>query len=337
MSCRWNWVQVMKNSPFVGKWNCRILSGPANVLAEGNDNEVETSQSSPPNNFPSKPATSQHKKGNNWSYTAELSALAVRLGHKVEDVPSLVAAFQQREVQPRAASKVTGIKQTVVRPNRLSVLGRSVMMHYVNEYLYFSYPVMDGSMLVDLATSITNQDALVKLANHYGVSDLIKTRSKFSSSPCMQVISHSFCAVIGAIYQDQGPKSAKKLLHELVIAQLAGKDLEEVVKLQHPRFMLNAILTSQRRPKAVSRLIGESGRATHFPSFVVGIFSGETCWGEGTGTSLRRAEQEAMLTSLRTHFQKELSACPLPSDDEEFATEWELKDKVVTMASPHPN
>lgn len=268
------------------------------------------------------------RKGNNWNYDTELAALAARLGQKVKDVPSLVNSLQQ---EGKVKTVSTGTKQIVMKDNRLSVLGRSTMMHYVNEYLHFSYPMMDGSMLTDLADFITSRDSLVKLADHFGVTDLIRSKSGFTFQSNPSTISQSFCGILGAIYCDQGPKSTKKLVHDVIIAQLSGCDLQEIIKLQHPRFMLNAILSSQKRQKPVSRLISESGRATHFPSFVVGIFSGDNCLGEGTGTSLRRAEVEAMRTALHIHFQKELSATPLPSDNEEFSTEEELKSDICTI------
>ena len=263
-------------------------------------------------------AHTQPRKGNNWNYKTELSALAVRLGHKVEEVPSLELALCH-EGRMSTMTTPSGSKQHYINRNRLSVLGRSTMMHYVYEYLYFSYPMMDGSMLKDIGHSITNDEALAKLANHFGVSDLLQCKGLSRDST--QVVSQALCGVVGAVYRDQGPKFAKKLVHEVVIAQLSGQDLQEVVKLQHPRFMLHALLRQQGKPKPLTRLISESGRATHFPSFVVGVFSGETCLGEGTGTSLRRAETEAMATALRNHFQKELSAAPLPSDHEEYTAE----------------
>ena len=265
----------------------------------------------------------QQKRGNNWNYHSELSALAVRLGHKVEELPSLLNVLEQ-ECRLTAAES----KEVVVKPCRLALLGRSTMMHYVNEYLCFSYPVMDGFMLADLAKSITNPTALTQLASHFGITDLIRVKPNIPLHA--NVITQSFCGVLGAIYYDQGPKLARKFVHEVVIPQLSGQDFEQVVKLQHPRLMLNAILKKQNQPKPMARLVNESGRATHFPSFVVGVFSGEKCLGQGTGTSLRRAEEEAMLTALRTHFQKELSAAALPYH-KEFSTE-ELKD----MLHPSP-
>ncbi len=314
------WLGVMAGyvmrtgRPFFGMCVSRILASGSEVLSSCRCSYALSTAAAPPGN-----PGNQQKKGNNWNYKTELSALAVRLGHTGESVPSLEAALHH---EGRSVSTSSGTKQHYVKRNRLSMLGRSTMMHYVNEYLFFSYPMMDGSMLKDLSNSIVNDEALATLANHFGVTDLMKTKTVQVSD--VHIVSEALCGVVGAVYRDQGPKLARKLVHDVIIAQLAGQDLQEVVKLQHPRFMLNTLLRRQGKPKPVTRLISESGRATHFPSFVVGVYSGESCLGEGTGTSLRRAETEAMLTALRGHFQKELSAAPLPSDQEEYVPEEEF-------------
>lgn len=277
--------------------------------------------------WPTDPRTGEFRKGNNWDYQAELSALAVRLGHRGEELPSLPKALECERVQG-THSLPTKSRRGGDEPNRLSVLGKSVMHYYVNEYLYYSYPMMNGCMLQDLGLSVTNYSSLNHLASYIGVTDLIQTKTNLSLPSNIPIVAQSFCAVIGAVYQDRGPKAARAVVHDLVVSQLAGKDLEEIVKLQHPRFMLTSILISQGRPHPVSRLLSESGRATHFPSFRVGFFSGSDLLGEGTGTSLRRAEREAMLTALRSHFIKELSQASLPSDSEDYSSEAELRDKM---------
>ena len=272
------------------------------------------------------PRTGDFRKGNNWEYQTELSALAVRLGHEREELPSLQKALECERVQ--GAHSLPKTKQGGSEPNRLSVLGKSVLHYYVNEYLYYFYPMMNGCMLQDLGQSLLNYDSLNYLSCYIGVTDLVQTKTNLSLPPNIVIVAQAFCAVIGAVYRDKGPKAARNVVHDLVVSQLAGKDLEEIVKLQHPRFMLTSILTTQGRPGPQSRLVSESGRATHFPSFRVGVFSGNDLLGEGTGTSLRRAEREAMLTALRSHFIKELSEALLPSDSEDYSCEAELRDKM---------
>ena len=269
------------------------------------------------------PHTGRPRAGGNWNYNLELIALAERLGYKLNELPSLRPALHERGLLGSVPARSGNPGMEV---SCLSVFGRTTMMYYVTEYLYFAYPNLEGSMLTDLCDFLTNDNAINELANYVGVTALIRTR-KLLTEP--KRISHAFCAVIGALCRDIGGKAARRFVHDFIITQLAGKDLHELIKLQHPRFMLHAILKSQKLPKPESRLIKETGRATHFPSFVVGVYSEQTLLGEGCGTSLKRAEREAMLAALRTRFQKEMSEFPLPSDHDEF----EREEEFVVMSN----
>ena len=261
------------------------------------------------------PQTGKRRVGSNWNYQSELSALAHRIGVESAHLPSLQVALRDR----------SAVGREIEEHGRLAVLGRSVLWHYVNEYLYFSYPKLEGSMLKDVGSFVMSDAALTELAGHLGVSQLIQTRKLLSEPSNSYVVTNAFYAVVGVLYEHQGGWSARSFVHDFVISQLATKDLSDIIKLQHPRFMLYAILKSKGQAKPVSRLIGESGRTTHFPSFVVGVYSGEKLLGEGCGTSIKRAEREAMMAALQTHFQTELSSCPLPSDHDDFIPEEKLQ------------
>ena len=70
--------------------------------------------------------------------------------------------------------------------------------------------------------------------------------------------------------------------------------------------------------------IVETGRLTHFSSFVVGVCSGDKLLAEGCGISLKRVEKEATTAALIKHFQVEMSTISLPSDHEEYMEESEI-------------
>ena len=269
-------------------------------------------------------------KGNNWNYRTELSALAVRLGHDVADLPSLKKALEPERVRTSNISAWDKADTEYSSPSRLSFMGKSALQLFLSEYLHYTYPVMTGSMLQDLAQSLVNIDSLCELAKYVGVTDLIQARRDSPLWSNAAAIADIFCAVVGAVYHDAGSKAARKVVHDLLVPQLVGKDLEVVVKMEHPRLMLHSILAAQKRPLSSSRLISESGRATHFPSFRVGVYSENDLLGEGTGTSLRRAEKEAMLTALRSHFIKEVAQSSLPSDMEDYKSEKELREKMCS-------
>ncbi len=272
---------------------------------------------------PIDPRTQEPRRGSNWNYDVELSALSHRLGHDPRELPSLRVALTHRSAisTKKPVEEGTAEQGDFQHNGRLAVLGQYLLGHYVSESLFYRYPNMEGNLLVDLEGFLSSTENLAKQAEHTGVVDLIRTRYKLKDPSKAYVSARAFRAVIGAAYTDVGPQAARKLVHDFVVAQLAGQDMHELIKLRHPKFMLSSILKSQGQPPPTSRLLRESGRLTHFPSFVVGVYSGERLLAEGCGTSLKRAEREAAMTALHSHFQTEVVQAPLPSDSEGFCEE----------------
>lgn len=62
------------------------------------------------------------------------------------------------------------------------------------------------------------------------------------------------------------------------------------LKFRDPKRMLSMTCSKYGLEAPVSRLIAETGRLSQTPVFVVGVWSGETKLGEGTGSAIRMAE-----------------------------------------------
>ena len=263
------------------------------------------------------PRTQQWRPGSNWSYDKELFALARRLGHDLEDLPRLRTALTHRSAPPLPQAGEEGEKpadqDTPVEHNsRLSFLGKTLIQYFVAEHLLSVYPKMEANGLGDIAKFLLNDPALVKCADHLGITDLIRAQTRLDDPKKQIVIVRGLLATVSCIHLDKGPAAARKFVAEFVTSKMAGVDLHEVIKLQHPRYVLRSILASLGMPNAVSRLLKETGRATHFPTFVVGVYSGERLLGEGCGTSLKRAEREAIVAALHEHFATQLAAIAVP-------------------------
>ncbi len=304
----------------------------ASAVKKSENEDLAATESNGEDTNKEQPDMQPPPKGKNWDYNTELSALTVRLGHNCTALPSLKTALLPERTRSKEVWNRT--VQEHSEPGRLSFLGRSVLQFYVCEHLYYSYPVMKGTMLQDVASAVANADALNEVAQYIGVVDLMRCGPDTIMRSNVSVVADVFCAVIGAVYNDVGAKAASKVVKELVLTQLVGKDLEEVVKIDHPRLLLHTVLATQKRAKPQSRLISESGRASHFPSFRVGVYSGTDLLGEGTGTSLRRAENEATLTALRSYFMKEVSTISLPSDSWESEEELAVKMRSISNNTP---
>ena len=252
--------------------------------------------------------TGDKRLGRNFKYKMELTTLAKRLGYDLDAFPSLETALTHR------SANWAGIPKD--HNGRLAVLGRSSLFYYIQEHLFYTYPNMDAGSLLDIGTELTHENTLSELNNHLGITEMLLTKVKPSDSKYRSVLSKSFTAVLGALYCDQGPLAVRKMVHDFVIPILKSGDIKDFIKIQHPVYTLNEILKRQNKPKVETRLLKETGRLSHFPTFVIGVFSGDQFLAEGSGTSLIRAKHEAMGAAIRQHYMKELKNISLPSDQE---------------------
>lgn len=265
------------------------------------------------------PRTQEWRPGSNWNYDKELFALARRLGHDLESLPRLRTALTHRSAltrQPAAAEDGQTAPDIPSEHNsRLSFLGKTLIQYFVTEHLLNIYPNMEADGLGDIAKFLLNDPALAKCADHLGITDLIQTQKRLDDPGKQKIVVRALLATVSCLHLDKGPAAARKFVAEFVTSKMAGVDLHEVIKLQHPRLVLRSILANLGMPRAESRLLKETGRATHFPTFVVGVYSGERLLGEGCGTSLKRAEREAIVAALHKHFATQLAAVPVPLKD----------------------
>ena len=249
----------------------------------------------------------------NWNHDVELSAFAHRVGYSPQKLPSLLQAVTAWRYQPL---NVSDDKCN----DRLAVIGKSAILMFIREFLYFTYPNMpDESMLkVDLA--LASSKSLARLCDRLGLADIILTRpigpeEKRTKLEADDILSDGLAAVVAAVYCDQGPCAARRFVHNFILPQLSQNEINDVVRLENPKEVLEFMLKQQNRGPPESRLLKESGRLTHFPTFVVGIFSDKKIIGEGAGTSLSRAEKEAMNAAVITHIMREVKQQHFPSFD----------------------
>lgn len=261
--------------------------------------------------------TGEPRLGRNFNYKMELTTLARRLDHELDHLPSLQKALTHRSANWRCSPQEHN--------GRLAVLGKAVLMYYVQEYVYTKYPNMDAKGLMDICLELTHSSTLSDLTNQLGITELLLTNVKPTDGQYQNMLGKSFNAVIGAVHVDQGPLASHKLFNSFVIPILKSSDINDFFKLHKPAFTLNAILKREGKPKPEARLLKETGRLSHFPTYVIGIYSGDQFLGEGSGTSLRRAKNEAMACAIRKHYTKELKHVELPSNKDEQR----IKDSIT--------
>jgi len=251
----------------------------------------------------------------NWNHKVELFAFAHRIGYGPQQLPSLSEAVTAKGYElPGVTEKQSN--------GTLAVLGRSATLMFVREFLYFTYPNLPGESMLQVDLALTKSESLAKVCEHLGLADIVLTRplgldEKRTVLEAQDILSNALLAVVGAVYVDQGAEEARKFVHNFILPQLTQNQVRDIVRLKRPKATLRAMLKQQNRGPAESRLLRESGRLTHFPTYVVGIFSDQKIVGQGVGSSLMRAEDEAMNAAIVSYIMKEIKNPQFPSLVEE--------------------
>ncbi|KAI9100997.1 ribonuclease III domain-containing protein [Phlyctochytrium arcticum] len=238
---------------------------------------------------------------------AQLTAFGARTGFEFSDNTLLANALTHK-------SYPIGPDPTY---DRLQFLGEKVLGLYVTEYIHIKYPKLPAESVDSVLQAFVGSKALANIGQHFGISTVMRWKGTvIPKTPGeASVAGKVFQALIGALYQDKGPRATRQFIQKYILSR--SVDMEEHLKLNNPKGLLVSITKSLGLARPVSRLIKETGRLSSSPVFIVGIYSGTDILGEGYGSSLRMAETRAVRDALHKHYLREIKDIKLPSDLEE--------------------
>jgi dsRNA-specific ribonuclease len=165
-------------------------------------------------------------------------------------------------------------------------------------------------------------------------------------------VADTFKALVGAVLLDQGPTAAAAFARKVVSPRLDSINVEDLLSLRHPKVTLAKFLARDKQPApkyrsvtehpatpggraggwspcrflrcsppplfstplVLSRVLNETGRLTHLPTFQVAVFSGDKELATAASYSLKIAEAEAARNALRSHFAVEINDVAAPAD-----------------------
>ncbi|EGD74354.1 hypothetical protein PTSG_06363 [Salpingoeca rosetta] len=306
---------------------------------------IVASHPGPSNNLQASSVTSEVSH----SQVAEIRALAARTGEKFKDEKLLLQALTHRTYDGYAHN------------GRLSLLGETVLSQSVVEHLYFNFPNLYSTAIKSVRDRFLSADVLGPIGRKLGFQDALlykhaeegeavkaakpfehNKRAKYHVDPVppqkipASAVAAAFKAFVGALYVDQGALQAKRYVKDFVVHTLENSDLSEFIKLEHPRRVLQRLHAASGREPLAYRVIEESGRATHMPTFLVGVFAGNQKLATGAGYSLQLAKAEAARAALRAHYLEEMAAAPLSFDSDDYMPEDEVSE-VNNSSLPEPN
>jgi len=216
-----------------------------------------------------------------------------KLGFEFENIDHLVTAFTHRSYVNEHRKSVS------VHNERLEFLGDAVLELVVTDFLYRTYPEEQEGILTSWRASLVRTESIGDAGQKLGYEPLVRMsrgEKQGSDRARMQILANAFEALIGAIYLEKGYAAAATF----ITAHITSK-LESILKDGSWRDAKSHLQEVMQRQDGVTPryvVLDEIG-PDHDKMFTLGVFSGESLVGKGTGPSKQSAQQEAAKAALK--------------------------------------
>lgn len=222
----------------------------------------------------------------------------------------------------------------------MATVGNSLLGMLATEHLHLRYPNLPTRVLKAAVSAYVGPSTLSDVGSELGLaaqnilrwnkqarapgSGFTQNRGGRGAAPrstnsatrtllSRDVAADAMRAIVAVIFQEQGLSAARNFVTSHFLSR--GFNLSALLKFNDPKHALSSTCAKYGKSPPQSRMIAESGRLSISPVFVVGVWSGETKIGEGSGSSIRMAEFRAAEDALRRLYLAEtpLGDFDLPS------------------------
>ena len=174
---------------------------------------------------------------------------------------------------------------------RLEFLGDSILGMLVADHLYRNFPNRPEGELTRMRADMVCERALAVVASQIGLGGhmlLGKGEELGGGRNRDSILADAVESVIAACYLDGGMEAAKQFVDRFVLTRVPETKLNNA----DYKTALQELVQQKRNQTLIYTLVGESG-PDHDKHFVVELKLNDKVVGQGTGTSKKRAEQDA--------------------------------------------
>jgi len=222
----------------------------------------------------------------------DFSKIEKKLGLKFKNKDLLIQAFCHR-------SYINENPDSNLENNeRLEFLGDAVLELVVTEYLFEKYPKKAEGELTNWRAALVNAKMLGDLSKKLNFNDyllLSKGEEKELGKARQYILANTLEALIGALYLDQGYKTAKVFIEKNLI-----KRLPEIIKkglYKDAKSLFQEEAQERTGITPAYKVLKEWG-PDHAKHFIIGVFLNNELIAEGKGSSKQEAEEEAAKGAL---------------------------------------
>ena len=187
---------------------------------------------------------------------------------------------------------------------RLEFLGDSVLGMVVAEYLYKTFPDRPEGELTRMRADMVCEQALSEVANRLELGKYMLLghgEEQSGGRNRASILADAVESVIAATFLDGGMEAAKRFIAQFVLCDVP------VMRLHNADYktMLQELVQQKKNQVLSYALVGESG-PDHDKRFTVAVSLNGEQIGQGTGSSKKRAEQEAACAAVENLFPEAL-------------------------------
>ena len=179
---------------------------------------------------------------------------------------------------------------------RLEFLGDSILGMAVAAYLYHNFPDRPEGELTRMRADMVCETSLALIANRLDLGRhllLGHGEERFGGRSRVSILADAVESVIAACYLDGGIEAAKGVISRFVLCNVPVSKLQNV----DYKTSLQELVQQKKNQTLRYQLVGESG-PDHDKQFVVQLLINAKVAGVGTGSSKKRAEQDAAQAAL---------------------------------------
>ena len=179
---------------------------------------------------------------------------------------------------------------------RLEFLGDSILGMVVAQYLYANFPDRPEGELTRMRADMVCETSLANIAARLNLGEhllLGHGEERFGGRNRASILADAVESVIAAAFLDGGMDAAADIITRFVLCDVP------VTKLHNADYKtaLQELVQQKKNQILCYRLVGESG-PDHDKVFVAQVLLNDQVVGEGTGSSKKRAEQDAARIAL---------------------------------------
>lgn len=182
---------------------------------------------------------------------------------------------------------------------RLEFLGDSILGFVAAEYLFRTFPTKHEGELTRIRAELVCEKNLAHVARQLDIgSELLLGHGEEQGGgrDRSSILCDVMESLIAAAYLDGGFDAARGIVERVILPKLT-----EVVKTHDYKTELQELVQRKKDQVLSYELTGESG-PDHCKEFSVRVLLNGTPVGEGSGTSKKRAEQNAAMRAIETLF-----------------------------------